>query len=124
MIINKSISYDKNEEIIYKSKGILNIAKLDFYYHNFNINTLNLNHINIAMGFDKNYIKLSTIAIASVLNTSSNDTYIHFHILGINFNFKDMKRIIYLKKINKNVDFVFYNAKQAHFDFGDRGKRE
>ena len=33
-----------------------------------------------------------------------------------------MKKIIGLKKINKNVDFTFYNAKQANYDFGKRGK--
>ena len=29
-----------------------------------------------------------------------------------------------LKKINRNVDFVFYNAQQAVYDFGERGKKE
>ena len=35
-----------------------------------------------------------------------------------------MQKIIQLKKINKNVDFTFYNAKQAEYDFGKRGKKE
>lgn len=35
-----------------------------------------------------------------------------------------MEKIIHLKKINKNVDFTFYNAKQAEYDFGKRGEKE
>ena len=116
-IINKYISYDKNAEKIFDSTGMLNITKLDYYYYNIDINTLNLNHIHLAMGFDKNNIILSTVSIASILNTSSQDTYIHFHILALNFKFKYMKKIIQLKRINKNVDFVFYNAKQVEYDF-------
>ena len=103
---------------------MLNITKLNYYYYNIDINSINLNHINLAMGFDKNYIELSTIAIASVLNTSNPDTFFHFHILGLNFSILDIKNIISLKSINRNVDFVFYNAKQVEYDFGERGKRE
>jgi lipopolysaccharide biosynthesis glycosyltransferase len=76
------------------------------------------------MAFDKNYIELSTISIASILNTSNNNTYTHFHILCLDFNFKDKRKIIQLKRINKNVEFTFYNAKQAEYDFGERAKME
>ena len=122
--INKSISYEQNAWNIYISNGILNITKLDYYYNNIDINILDLNHIHISMAFDKNYIELSTISMASILNTSNNYTYIHFHILCINFNYTDMQKIIQLKRINKKVDFTFYNAKQAEYDFGERAKRE
>ena len=76
------------------------------------------------MGFDANYIELSSISIASILNTSDVHTYIHFHIIAINFKFEDMKKIIQLKRINKNVEFVFYNSIQALYDFGERGKKK
>lgn len=69
------------------------------------------------MALDKEYSDLSLISIASVLNTSNSDTYIHFHILGLNFGFQDIKKIIDLSKINKKVEFIFYNAKQIEFDF-------
>ena len=123
--INKSLSYDENAEYIYNLTGMLNITKLDYYYYN-NIdkNTLTFNHIHLSMGFDNNYVELSCISIASILNTSNSDTYIHFHITAVNFTFEDMKKIIQLKKINKNVDFVFYNSKQAEYDFGERAKQE
>ena len=122
--IDKSLSYDENAAYIYSSTGMLNITKLDYYYSNIDINTLNFNHIHLSMGFDNNYIELSAVSIASILNTSNVNTYIHFHITAINFNFEDMKKIINLKKINKNVEFVFYNSIQAEYDFGERAKTE
>ena len=76
------------------------------------------------MSFDKNYILLSLISISSILNTSSIDTYIHFHIILNNCSYYDIKPIINLKKIKKNVDFVFYNGRQAEYDFGNRNKNE
>ena len=103
---------------------MLNITKLDYYYNNIDINIKNLNHIHLSMGFDNNFIELSSISIVSILNTSKPYTYIHFHIIAINFVFKDMKKIIDLKKINKNVEFIFYNSIQAEYDFGERGKKE
>ena len=63
--------------------------------------------------------------MASILNTSSPDTYIHFHLILINnIQYKDLKSIIDLNKINKNAEFVFYNGKQAEYHFGERGKKE
>ena len=57
------------------------------------------------------------------MNTSSSDTYIHFHISALNFTFSEIKAIIDLRKINNKVDFVFYNAKQVEYDF-ERAKNE
>lgn len=122
--INKSISYKKNAENIYKSTGMLNITKLNYFYSGVDVDTGKLNHIHIGMALDKNYIELSSISIASLLNTSHPLTFIHFHILCLDFEFKEMTKIIKLKKINKNIDFIFYNAKQAKYDFGERGSKE
>ena len=90
---------------------MINITKLEFYYFqkNININILMFNHIHLSMGFDKDYSDLALVAIASILNTSSPDTYIHFHILGLNFGFNEIKKIIDLRKINNQVEFIFYN---------------
>ena len=117
--ISKSLSYEKNAMNIYESTGMLNITKLEFYYFKkgTSINILELNHIHVSMGFDKDYSDLALISIASVLNSSSSDTYIHFHILGLNFGFKEIKKIIDLRKINNKVEFIFYNAKQIEYDF-------
>ena len=122
--IDKSIPYEQNAWNIYVSNGILNITKLDYYYNSIDINTFDLNHIHISMAFDNNYLDLSTISMASILNTSNNDTYIHFHILCLNFEYKDIQKIIQLKRINKNIDFTFYNAQQAEYDFGEMAKRD
>ena len=59
------------------------------------------------MTFDKNYSNLALISIASILNTSNIDTYIHFHILALNFRFTEIKKIIAMRKINNKVDFIF-----------------
>ena len=124
MNIDKSISYDQNADIIYNKTGILNITKLDYYYNGIFKDTSNLNHIHISMGFDVNFIELSSIAIASVFNTSYPNTYIHLHIMAINFSFIHMKKIIQLKRFHENVDFIFYNSIQAEYDFGERASKE
>jgi lipopolysaccharide biosynthesis glycosyltransferase len=69
------------------------------------------------MSFNKNYIDLALISIASILNTSNFNTYIHFHILGLNFSICEIRKIINLRKINNQFEFIFYNAKQAEYDF-------
>ena len=122
--VNKTISFDENANNIYELTGMLNITKLNYFYNNEDIDTSNLNHIHLSMGFDSNYILLSSISIASILNTSSINTFIHFHIALNGCKYYDIKPIIDLRKINKNSEFVFYNAKQAEYDFGKRGKRE
>ena len=81
------------------------------------MNISDLNHIHLSMGFDKDYSDLALVSIVSILNTSSIDTYIHFHVLGLNFGFNEIKKIIDLRKINNRVDFIFYNAKQVEYDF-------
>jgi len=103
---------------------MLNITKLNYYYNNEEIENSNLNHIHLSMGFDSKYILLSSISIASILNTSSNNTYIHFHIALNGCKYEDIKPLIDLRKLNKKSEFVFYNAKQAENDFGQRGKSE
>ena len=122
--INKNISYDDNAFYIFNSTGMLNMTKLDYYYYNNILNTSNLNHIHISMSFDNNYILLSLVSIASILSTSKLDTYIHLHIILNNCSYYDIKPIIKLKKINKNVEFIFYNGRQSELDFGIRAKKE
>jgi lipopolysaccharide biosynthesis glycosyltransferase len=122
--ISSSLSFDENLILIYNQTGMLNITKLEYYYYKKNkskykrnINILELNHIHISMALDKNYTDFCMVSIASILNTSNSDTYIHFHILAISFLVGDIKKIISLRKINNKVEFIFYNAKQAEYDF-------
>ena len=116
---SKNRSLEGNAYYIYNSTGMLNITKLEYLYKKNQINLDNsiLNNIHISMSFDKNYTDLSLISIASILNTSSENTFIHFHILSLNFGFNEIKKIIDLRKINNRVEFIFYNAKQAEYDF-------
>ena len=123
--IDKSISYEKNADRIYESTGMLNVTKLDYFYYNKkSLNYLNFNHIHLSTAFDKNYIYLSSVSFSSILNTSNSNTYIHFHLIILDSQFEDMKKIIQLKKINENVEFIFYNGSQAIYDFGYRDKKE
>lgn len=127
MNVFKDFSYKENAMKIYNSTGMLNVTKLDILYNKKqylnNIDILNMNHIHISMAFDKDDSDLSLVSIASILNTSGCDTYIHFHILGLNFDFEEIKKISDLKKINNKVEFIFYNAKQVEYDF-PRAKNE
>ena len=123
--VDKSKSYDYNANLIYESTGMLNISKLNIAYYNKDDKiTSNLNHIHLSMGHDANYILLSLVSIASILNTTNENTFIHFHIVLVDCTFKDMKQIVDLEKINKNVEFIFYNGKQAEYDFSEYGNKE
>ena len=87
---------------------MLNITKLDYFYYNKKIdNYSNYNHIHLSLAFDKDYIYLSYVSIASILNTSNPSTYIHFHFIILDSKFENMKKIIKLKKINNKVEFIF-----------------
>ena len=123
--IDKSKSYEENADYIYQTTGMLNITKLDYHYFNKNnLNILDFNNIHLSMGHDVKYIPLSLISIASILNTTNNNTYIHFHLVLIGCKFRDMQRIIALKEIYNNVEFIFYNGKQAEYDFSIFGNKE
>ena len=123
--LKKYKSYDFNANYIYESTGMLNITKLDNSYYGFiEKNYSNFNHIHLSMGHDANYILLSLVSIASILNTTNSCTFIHFHFVLLDCKFEDMKPIIALKKIYNNVEFIFYNGKQVEDDFSIYGKNE
>ena len=64
------------------------------------------------------------LQIASLLNNSDSETFIHLHLILTNCSYENIKPIINLKKINKNVEFILYNGKQAEYDFGRRADGE
>ena len=123
--ISKKNSFDENAMKIYIETGMLNFTKLEYAYNKdkYNIDIANMNEIHLSMAFDKEYSDLALISIASVLNSSNSDTFIHFHVLALNFGLNEIKKIINLRKINFRVEFIFYNAKQVEYDF-DRAKNE
>ena len=123
--IDKTKSYEENADNIYKSTGMLNITKLDKAFYNKIIkDNSEQNHIHLSMGHDSNYILLSLISIASILNTTNSETFIHFHFVLLGCKFEDMKPIIALNKINPNVEFIFYDGKQVEYDFLEFGSKE
>ena len=117
--ISQKLSYEENAMKIYESTGMLNITKLEIFYfkNKSSLNIFSYNHIHISMGFNKEFTDLSLVSIVSILNTSSSDTYIHFHILGLNFSFEEIDKIIKLRRINNQIEFIFYNCKQVEYDF-------
>lgn len=121
--IKKHLSYEENGKYIFESTGMLNITLLDLYYWNNIEDRSKFNHIHVSIGTDENFSLLSLITIASLLNNSSPDTFIHVHAILLNCAFEDIKKMYKLKSINKNVEFIFYNSKQAEYDFS-RGKKE
>ena len=121
--IKKHLSYEENGKYIFESTGMLNITLLDLYYGNNIEDRSKFNHIHVSIGTDENFALLSLITIASLLNNSSPDTFIHVHAILLNCAFEDIKKMYKLKSINKNVEFIFYNSKQAEYDFS-RGKKE
>ena len=118
--IDKNKSYEENAINIFFLTGMLNITKLDYFYNRNDLDSSNMNHIHLSMSLNNNNILFSSISIASILKTSSLDTYIHFHMIIHNCTYNNIKFIIDLKKINNNVEFVFYNGKQAELDFGGK----
>ena len=121
--IKKSLSFDENGKMIFENTGMLNMTLLNAYYYNNVTMKRKLNHIHVCMGMDKNVILLSLISMSSLLNNSSPNTFIHIHIMLINCVYEDIQLIYSLNYINKNVEFIFYNAKQAEYDFS-RGLKE
>ena len=118
--LKKYDSYDKAADYIFELTGMLNITLLNFYYNTIIEENNDFNHIHLGMAFDRNYIILSKISMASILNTSSNDTYIHFHI-GLNgCKYSDIKILLDLIEINKNAEFIFYKGIQAELDFSNK----
>ena len=123
--IDKSKTYEENANYIYESTGMLNITKLDIAYYNKNIkDSSKFNNIHLSMGHDANYILLSLISIASILNTTNKDTFIHFHFVLLGCKFEDMKPIIALNEIYENIEFIFYDGKQVEYDFLQYGAKE
>jgi len=79
----------------------LNLTKLNIYYNNKKIDTSKFNHIHLGMGFNKDYMILTIISMASILKSSNPATYIHFHLALLdNMKYVDLKPIVDLNKIN------------------------
>ena len=109
--------------MIFENTGMLNMTLLNAYYYGNATKKKKPNHIHVCMGMDGNVVLLSLISMSSLFKNSSPNTFIHIHIMLINCAYEDIQLIYSLNYINKNVEFIFYNAKQAEYDFS-RGLKE
>ena len=118
--------YDKKAIEIYNNTGKLSFNELEEILYMKKTNYSEFNNIHIAMSFDNDYYLLSSITIASLLNNSHKNSYIHIHIIVVeNFSYFTMKKLNSLKyKINANSEFIFHNGSQAEIDFGFQIKSE
>ena len=65
------------------------------------------------MSLNNNYTFPIMVSITSILINSKVSTFIHFHLLiDEEFKKRNMFKIISLKKLNKNSDFLFYNVRK------------
>ena len=90
-----------------------------------NNSNLTFNHIHVSFSFDNNYYLLSSVAIASILKNSYNNTFIHFHIIQAdNFTQETKNNLTSLSyKINNNSEFIFYDGTKIISDLGDDIKK-
>ena len=118
--------YDKKAIEIFINTGKLSFNNLDEILYGKKSNYSEFNNIHIAMSFDNDYYLLSSITIASLLNNSDINSYIHLHIIVVeNFSYFTMKKLNSLKyKINNNSEFIFHNGSKAELDFGFQIKSE
>ena len=118
--------YDKKAIEIFINTGKLSFNNLDEILYGKKSNYSEFNNIHIAMSFDNDYYLLSSITIASLLNNSDINSYIHLHIIVVeNFSYFTMKKLNSLKyKINNNSEFIFHNGSRAELDFGFQIKSE
>ena len=121
--ILKSLTFDENAKNIFDDTGMLNMSLLNIYYFNNVTDRSDFNHIHVCMGMNAKIVFLSLVSMCSLFNNSSPDTFIHMHVLLVNCTFEHIQIIYGLQHINKNVEFIFYNAKQVEYDF-PRGKNE
>ena len=121
--IKKFLTFEENAKNIFEDTGILNMSLLNIYYFNNVTDRSDFNHIHICMGMNMKAVFISLVSMSSLFNNSSPDTFIHMHIMLVNCTFEHIRIIYSLNRINKNVEFIFYNAKQVEYDF-PRGKNE
>jgi lipopolysaccharide biosynthesis glycosyltransferase len=107
---NKTISFDYLDENIY---GI----KRDYS---------NFDNIHLLFAFNNEYYLLASVTITSILKTANKNSFLHIHIIASKgFEYETMKKLNSLKeKINKNVEFIFYDGSKVEDDFGSHIKDE
>ena len=125
-IHNLFSSYDDIGKKLFEENKTLSFDYLDEYFYGIKRNYSNFNNIHILFAFNSEYHLLASVTITSILKTANKNRYIHIHIIASKgFEYEIMKKLNSLKeKINKNVEFIFYDGSKAEEDFGSQIKDE
>jgi len=126
-ITNKSIvGYDDIGKKLFEQNKTLSFDYLDEYFYGKKRDYSNFDNIHLLFAFNSEYHLLASVTITSILKTANKNTYIHIHIIASKgFEYEIMKKLNSLKeKVNKNVEFIFYDGSKAEDDFGSQIKNE
>ena len=124
--LNQKITYDEMGEKIFTQNKTLSFDKLDELYFGIKLNYSKYDNIHILFAFNNEYHLLASVTITTILKNANKNTYIHIHIIAADgFLYQTMKKLNTLKKkINKNVEFIFYDGIKAEIDFGSQIREE
>ena len=102
----------------YEKQGFVNINKIESTIHGGRLWVELQNReseINVGAAFDENYIFLSIMTIASIMDSQKAETKIRLHFGVVDgFSVENMLKIYLLReRIREDVEFNFYNAKKV-----------
>ena len=102
----------------YEKQGFVNINKIESTISRGRLWAKlqnNSSEINVGSTFDENYIFLSMMTIASIMDSQKIETKVRFHFGVVDgFSVESMLKIYLLReRIREDVEFNFYNAKKV-----------
>ena len=120
------MNYDDFAKKLFDENKTISFDYLNEYFYGNKRNYSNFDNIHILFAFNNEYYLLASVTITSILKTANNNSYIHIHIIASKgFEYETMKKLNSLKeKVNKNVEFIFYDGSKAEDDFGSHIKDE
>jgi len=123
---NTYINYDNFAKKLFNKNKTFSFDYLNEYFYGIKRDYSNFDNIHILFAFNNEYYLLASVTITSILKTANNNSFIHIHIIASKgFEYETMKKLNSLKeKINKNVEFIFYDGSKAEDDFGSHIKKE
>ena len=127
-IKNKSIlfNYDDFAKNLFEKNKTISFDYLEENFYGIKRDYSNFDNIHLLFAFNNEYYLLALVTITSILKTANKNSFFHIHIIASKgFEYETMKKINSLKeKINKNVEFIFYDGSKAEDDFGSDIKNE
>ena len=123
---NLSFNYDDFAKKLFKENKTISFDYLDENIYGIKRDYSNFDNIHLLFAFNNEYYLLALVTITSILKTANKNSFLHIHIIASKgFEYETMKKLNSLKeKINKNVEFIFYDGSKAEDDFGSHIKNE